>query len=96
MVGLGMAFLLLTAMLGVMKAHTAPIFNESNMLYIALVFYAGAGALYMGFGVTGVEKYVKVASSLRPRSDSSRIPWPRDIAGISRDVRHSRIFTRCC
>jgi cytochrome c-type biogenesis protein CcsB len=63
-VGLGMAFLLFTAMLGVMKAHTGPIYSESNMLYLALVFYAGAAALYMGFGVTGVEKYVKVASVL--------------------------------
>src|SRR5512140_1311740 len=62
MVGLGMAFLLLTAFLGVMKSHTAPLFNESNMLYIALIFYAGAGALYMGFGVTGTDKYVTVAS----------------------------------
>src|SRR3954468_9868751 len=64
MVALGMAFLLFTAMLGVMKAHTGPIYSESNMLYLALIFYAGAAALYMGFGVTGVEKYVKVASVL--------------------------------
>jgi cytochrome c-type biogenesis protein CcsB len=62
MVGLGMAFLLFTAMLNVVKAKTAPIYAESNMLYVALVFYAGAAALYMGFGVTGIEKYVKVAS----------------------------------
>lgn len=62
MVGLGMAFLLLTAFLGVMKAHTAPLFNESNMLYIALIFYSGAAALYMGFGVTGTDKYVTFAS----------------------------------
>ncbi len=62
MVGLGMAFLLMTALLGVVKAHNAPLFNESNMLYIALIFYAGAGALYMGFGVTGTDKYVTFAS----------------------------------
>ncbi len=61
-VGLGMAFLLFTAFLGVMKAHAAPLYSESNMLYISLIFYAGAGALYMGFGVTGVERYVKFAS----------------------------------
>lgn len=61
-VGLGMAFLLFTAFLGVMKAHSGPFFSESNMLYISLIFYAGAGALYMGFGVTGVERYVKFAS----------------------------------
>jgi cytochrome c-type biogenesis protein CcsB len=62
MVGLGMAFLLFTAMLNVVKAKTVPIYAESNMLYVALVFYAGAAALYMGFGVSGIEKYVKVAS----------------------------------
>jgi cytochrome c-type biogenesis protein CcsB len=32
------------------------------MLYTALIFYGGAGALYMGFGVTGIERYVKFAS----------------------------------
>ncbi len=61
LVGLGMAFLLFTAFLNVVKS-SAPLFNESNMLYLALIFYAGAGALYMGYGVTGIERYVKVAS----------------------------------
>lgn len=60
-VGLGMAFLLFTAFLNVVKS-SAPLFNESNMLYLALIFYAGAGALYMGYGVTGIERYVNVAS----------------------------------
>lgn len=62
MVGLGMAFLLIWAMLNVAKAHTVPLYGESNMLFVALIFYAGAAALYMGFGVTGIERYVKVAS----------------------------------
>lgn len=62
MVGLGMAFLIFTAFLGIMKTHTGPFFSESNLLYFALIFYAGAGALYMGFGVTGIDRYVKVAS----------------------------------
>jgi cytochrome c-type biogenesis protein CcsB len=31
-------------------------------LYAALIFYAGAGALYLGFGVTGIQSYVKFAS----------------------------------
>jgi cytochrome c-type biogenesis protein CcsB len=62
MVGLGMLFLLFTAFLGVMKTHSGPIYGESNMLYMALIFYAGAGALYMGFGVTGIERYVRFAS----------------------------------
>jgi len=61
LVGLGVAFLLITALLGAAKTG-GPLFNESNLLYVALIFYAGAGALYMGFGVTGVTKYVKVAS----------------------------------
>jgi cytochrome c-type biogenesis protein CcsB len=61
LVGLGVAFLLITALLGAAKSG-GPLFNESNLLYVALIFYAGAGALYMGFGVTGVPKYVKVAS----------------------------------
>jgi cytochrome c-type biogenesis protein CcsB len=62
-VALGMAFLLFSAFLNVIKAKTgAPLFNESNMLYMALVFYAGAGALYMGYGVTGIERYVSSAS----------------------------------
>jgi ABC-type transport system involved in cytochrome c biogenesis permease subunit len=61
-VGLGMLFLLFTAFLGVMKTHSGPLYGESNMLYTALIFYGGAGALYMGFGVTGIERYVKFAS----------------------------------
>src|SRR5581483_7175162 len=35
---------------------------ESNMLYAALIFYSGAGALYLGFGVTGTQNYVRYAS----------------------------------
>jgi cytochrome c-type biogenesis protein CcsB len=62
MVGLGMAFLLIWAMLNVAKAHTGPLYGESNMLFVALIFYAGAAALYMGFGVTGIQRYVNFAS----------------------------------
>jgi cytochrome c-type biogenesis protein CcsB len=61
LVGLGVAFLLITALLGVAKSG-GNLFTESNLLYVALIFYAGAGALYMGFGVTGTAKYVKYAS----------------------------------
>src|SRR5512141_977501 len=60
MVGLSIAFLLFMAFLNVVK--TGNIINEANLLYAALVFYAGAGALYLGFGVTGTESYVKSAS----------------------------------
>lgn len=60
MVGLGIAFLLFMAFLNVVKSGN--LLNEENLLYAALIFYAGAGALYLGFGVTGTESYVKFAS----------------------------------
>src|SRR5579863_2180843 len=60
MVGLGIAFLLFIAFLNVVKSGS--ILSEANMLYAALVFYAGAGALYLGFGVTGTDSYIKFAS----------------------------------
>ncbi len=61
LVGLGVVFLLIAALLGAAKAGGS-LFSESNLLYVALIFYAGAGALYMGFGVTGTARYVKFAS----------------------------------
>src|SRR5919108_2441827 len=60
LVGLGVAFLLFMAFLNVVK--TGNVLTESNLLFAALIFYAGAGALYLGFGVTGTEAYVKYAS----------------------------------
>jgi cytochrome c-type biogenesis protein CcsB len=60
MVGLGIAFLLFMAFLNVVKSGN--LLNESNLLYAALIFYAGAGALYLGFGVTGTDAYVRFAS----------------------------------
>src|SRR5215469_10788354 len=60
MVGLGVAFLLFMAFLNVVK--NGNLLDESNLLYAALIFYAGAGALYLGFGVTGTDSYVRVAS----------------------------------
>jgi len=60
MVGLSIAFLLFIAFLNVVKS--GDILSEANLLYAALVFYAGAGALYLGFGVTGTESYIKFAS----------------------------------
>jgi len=52
MVGLGVAFALIVALLAAAKAHTGPIYGEANMLYAALVLYAGAAILYIGYGVT--------------------------------------------
>src|SRR5438045_6088163 len=60
MVGLSIALLLFMAFLNVVK--TGSVINEANLLYAALVFYAGAGALYLGFGVTGTDSYIKFAS----------------------------------
>src|SRR5437588_5822022 len=60
MVGLGVAFLLFLAFLNVVK--TGNVLTEANMLYAALVLYSGAGALYLGFGVTGTGAYVRYAS----------------------------------
>src|SRR5436853_2717019 len=60
LVGLGVAFLLFMAFLNVVK--TGNVLTESNLLYAALIFYAGAGSLYLGFGVTGTESYVRFAS----------------------------------
>jgi len=59
-VGLGVSFLLFVAFLNVVKSGS--LFTESNLLYLSLIFYAGAAALYIGFGVTGIERYVKFAS----------------------------------
>jgi len=60
MVGLSIAFLLFMALLNVVKSGN--VLDEANLLYAALIFFAGAGALYLGFGVTGTESYVKYAS----------------------------------
>lgn len=62
LVGLGMAFALIVALLAAAKSHSGPIYGEANMLYTALVLYAGAATLYMGYGVTGIERYVSAAT----------------------------------
>ncbi len=59
-VGLGISFLLFMAFLNVVKSGN--LLNETNLLFAALIFYAGASALYLGFGVTGTESYIKFAS----------------------------------
>jgi len=60
MVGLAVSFMLLMAMLNVAKSGN--VWNEANLLYGALIFYSAAGALYLGFGVTGIPSYVRFAS----------------------------------
>ena len=59
-VGLGVAFLLFMAFLNVVKSGN--LLNDSNLLYAALIFYAGAGTLYLGFGITGTPAYIRFAS----------------------------------
>jgi cytochrome c-type biogenesis protein CcsB len=60
MVGLAIAFLLFMAFLNVVKSGN--LWSETNLLFATLIFYSGAAALYLGFGVTGTESYVKSAS----------------------------------
>ena len=60
LVGLSVAFLLFMAFLNVVKSGN--LLSEANLLYAALIFYSGAGALYLGFGVTGTPSYIKFAS----------------------------------
>ena len=59
-VGLGIAFLLFMAFLNVVKSGN--LLSESNLLFAALIFFGGAAALYLGFGVTGIEIYIRFAS----------------------------------
>ncbi|MGB7866658.1 MAG: cytochrome c biogenesis protein CcsA, partial [Candidatus Sulfotelmatobacter sp.] len=59
-VGLGVAFLLFMAFLNVVKSGN--LLSESNLLYAALIFYSGAGTLYLGFGITGTPAYIRYAS----------------------------------
>src|ERR1022692_298347 len=59
-VGLGVAFLLFMAFLNVVKSGN--LLNDSNLLYAALIFYSGAGTLYLAFGITGLPSYVRFAS----------------------------------
>jgi cytochrome c-type biogenesis protein CcsB len=59
-VGLGVAFLLFMAFLNVVRSGN--LLNDSNLLYAALIFYAGAGTLYLAFGITGMPSYIRFAS----------------------------------
>ena len=59
LVSLGTVFMLLMSFLGTIKTRT--FFTEDNLLFVALTFYAAATVLYVGFAVTGTERFVKVA-----------------------------------
>jgi cytochrome c-type biogenesis protein CcsB len=60
LVSLGVVFLLANALLG--AARGGEFFTEQNLLYMALVFFGAASAMYLAYAVTGVERYVRVAS----------------------------------
>jgi ABC-type transport system involved in cytochrome c biogenesis permease subunit len=60
LVSLCVVFLLFTAFLGAVKR--GELYTEQNLLYAALIFYGAATALYLGFGVTGIARYVQAAS----------------------------------
>jgi len=59
LVGLGTVFMLVMGLLGTMK--TGSLFNEANLLFTALTFYAAATVLYVGFGVTGTQRFIRSA-----------------------------------
>ena len=61
LVGVGVAFLLFTALLAAVKSGV--LFTEENLLYAALIFYGGAAVLYIGFGVTGAERDGRFATA---------------------------------
>jgi len=60
MVGVVIALLLHTALLNM--ARSGELLSETTLLYATLLFYVGAAALYLGFGVRGTEGYLCWAS----------------------------------
>src|SRR5258708_11769499 len=60
LVSLGCAVLLGTALLS--SAGQGVLFTQQNLLYVALVFYAAAAVLYLGFGIAGRESHVHLAT----------------------------------
>ena len=59
LVALGTLFMLLMGLLGTVK--TGVLFNEANLLFAALTFYAASTVLYFGFAMTGTERFVRFA-----------------------------------
>ncbi len=60
LISLAVVFLLLTPVFGTVKSGA--VFTEENLLYAALIFFGASTALYLGFGVTGTARYLRVAS----------------------------------
>jgi ABC-type transport system involved in cytochrome c biogenesis permease subunit len=61
-VGLATVFAIIITLLNVAKQGN--IFNETNLLSTALIFYMASAALYIAYGVSGLERHVKSASIL--------------------------------
>ena len=59
LVGFGTVFMLIMGLLGTIK--TGSLFNEVNLLFTALTFYSAATVLYIGFGVTGTDRFIRSA-----------------------------------
>ena len=62
LVGVVIAFLLYAALLNASKS--GDLLSETSFLFATLIFYTGAGSLYLGFGVLGQERYLRAASVL--------------------------------
>lgn len=60
LVGLVMALLLCAALLNI--ARSGELLCETTLLYVMQLFYVGAAALYLGFGVQGKDGYLRWAS----------------------------------
>jgi len=86
-----MAFL--TAFLNVIKSGN--VLSEANLLFAALIFYVGADALYLGFGVTGTDSYVKFAS-LATCGGFSLIHSRLRTVGTKLGILLSPVSMRCC
>src|SRR5512146_45372 len=61
-VSLATVFAVIITLLNVAKQGN--VFNETNMLSTALIFFLGSAALYIAYGVGGLESHVKSASLL--------------------------------
>lgn len=61
LVSLAVLLLLLTPLFGVLQG--GDVFTEANLLYGALIFFGAAMVLYLGFALSGNERYVRFASA---------------------------------
>ena len=60
LVSLAVVFLLTNALLAMAKGGS--LFTEQNLLYVALVFFGASAAMYLAYAVSGVERYLRIAS----------------------------------